>query len=151
MVWSSQYSSLPYKRCLRLVSLEDIYIVTNNGYKYLISGQIEEMGYKPFSENILFGASVKILCLRFSMVKAIRKKCDDIVAVFSSDHLIGNDDAFVSTIVEAKQLTDKYLLTFGACPESPETGYGYIKPGKPEGPGFIMWTKFKEKLIFKLR
>jgi mannose-1-phosphate guanylyltransferase/mannose-6-phosphate isomerase len=75
---------LTIQRCLRLVSLEDIYIVTNNDYKYLISGQIEEMGYKPFSENILLEPQFKkILCLRFSMVlKAIRKKCDDIVAVF---------------------------------------------------------------------
>lgn len=136
---------LTIQRCLRLVSLEDIYIVTNNDYKYLISGQIEEMGYKPFSENILLEPQSKnTLPAIFNGVKAIRKKCDDIVAVFSSDHLIGNDDAFVSTIVEAKQLTDKYLLTFGACPESPETGYGYIKPGKPEGPGFIV-DEFKEK------
>lgn len=136
---------LTIQRCLRIVSLEDIYIVTNNDYKYLISGQIEEMGYKPMLENILLEPQSKnTLPAIFNGVKAIRKKCDDIIAVFSSDHLIGNDDAFISTILEARQLTDRYLLTFGACPESPETGYGYIKPGNPEGPGFIV-DEFKEK------
>lgn len=140
---------LTIQRCLRMVSLEDIYIVTNNDYKYLIYGQIEEMGCKPLIENILLEPESKnTLPAIFNGVKAIRKECDDIIAVFSSDHLIGNDDAFVSTILEAKQLTDKYLLTFGACPESPETGYGYIKPGKPEGPGFIV-DEFKEKPNFE--
>lgn len=136
---------LTIQRCLRMASLEDIYVVTNNDYKYLISGQIEEMGYDPVTENILLEPQSKnTLPAIFNGVKAIRKKCDDVVAVFSSDHLIGNDEAFISTILEARQLTDRYLLTFGACPESPETGYGYIRPGKPEGPGFVV-DEFKEK------
>ncbi len=136
---------LTIQRCLRMVSLDDIYIVTSSDYKYLISGQIEEMGYKPIDENILLEPQSKnTLPAIFNGVKSIRKKCEDIVAVFSSDHLIGNDDAFISTILKGKQLTDRFLLTFGACPESPETGYGYIKPGKPDGPGFIV-DEFKEK------
>lgn len=136
---------LTIQRCLRMASLEDIYVVTNSDYKYLISGQIEEMGYDPVAENILLEPQSKnTLPAIFNGVKSIRRKCDDVVAVFSSDHLIGNDEAFISTILEARLLTDRYLLTFGACPESPETGYGYIKPGKPEGPGFIV-DEFKEK------
>jgi mannose-1-phosphate guanylyltransferase/mannose-6-phosphate isomerase len=136
---------LTIQRCLRMVSLDDIYIVTNSDYKYLIFGQIEEMGFTPPNENILLEPeSRNTLPAIFNGVKAIRKKCDDVVAVFSSDHLIGDDDAFKSVILSSVPLTDKYLLTFGVRPYSPETGYGYIKPGKPEGPGYIV-DEFREK------
>ena len=140
---------LTIHRCLRMVPLEDIYIVTNSDYKYLISGQIEEMGYKCINENILLEPQSKnTLPAIFNGVKAIRKKSEDMVAVFSSDHLIGNDDAFIATIQKAGQLTEKYLLTFGARPVSPETGYGYIKPGKPVGIGYEV-DRFKEKPDFE--
>ena len=136
---------LTMQRCLKMVSLDEIYIVTNKDYKFLISGQIEEMGYESFMENILLEPEAKnTLPAIYNGVKAIRKKCDDVVAVFSSDHLIGDDDAFVLTILESRPLTDKYLLTFGVCPTSPETGYGYVKPGKKEGAGYIV-DEFIEK------
>lgn len=132
-------------RCLRLAALSDIYIVTNENYRFLISGQIEELGYIPSSENILLEPEGKntlpAICYG---VKEIRKKGDDIVAVFSSDHLIGDTDRFVSYIKSGENLTDKYLLTFGIRPLFPETGYGYIKPGAACSPGFIA-EEFKEK------
>lgn len=136
---------LTMQRCLKMVSLKDIYIVTNKGYRFLISGQIEEMGYDAVIENILLEPQAKnTLPAIYNGVKAIRKKGEDTIAVFSSDHLIGDDIAFIASVLEGRQLADRYLLTFGVCPASPETGYGYIKPGNKEGPGFIV-DEFKEK------
>jgi mannose-1-phosphate guanylyltransferase/mannose-6-phosphate isomerase len=136
---------LTLERCLKMVNLNDIYIVTNKNYKFLISGQIEEMGYEAVLENILLEPQAKnTLPAIYNAVKAIQKRGNDFVAVFSSDHLIGNDDIFVSSVLEGKKLTDQYLLTFGVCPTSPETGYGYIKPGRKEGPGFVV-DEFREK------
>jgi mannose-1-phosphate guanylyltransferase/mannose-6-phosphate isomerase len=136
---------LTMKRCLRLTTLDEIYIVTNKNYKFLISGQIEEMGFEAVMENILLEPQAKnTLPAIYNGVKAIQKKGDDVIAVFSSDHLIDNDEAFISYILKGVQLTGKYLLTFGVCPTSPETGYGYIKPGKKEDIGFIV-DEFKEK------
>lgn len=128
-----------------MVSLEEVYIVTNKDYKFLISGQIEELGYEAVIENILLEPEAKnTLPAIYNGVKAIRKNGDDIVAVFSSDHLIGNDDAFIASVLEGRKLAEEYLLTFGVCPTSPETGYGYIKPGEKAGPGFVV-DEFKEK------
>lgn len=136
---------LTMQRCLRMVSLEEIYIVTNKDYKYLISGQIEEMGFDAVMENILLEPQAKnTLPAIYNGIKTICKKGDDVVAVFSSDHLIGNDEAFVSTVLEGIPLAAEYLLTFGVRPTSPETGYGYIKPGQKEGSGFVV-DEFKEK------
>jgi len=136
---------LTMQRCLKMVALNEIYIVTNKGYQFLISGQIEEMGYEAIIENIMLEPQAKsTLPAIYNGVKAIRKKGEDVIAVFSSDHLIGDNEAFIHSVLEGEQLADKYLLTFGVCPTTPETGYGYIKPGKKEGPGFIV-DEFKEK------
>jgi mannose-1-phosphate guanylyltransferase/mannose-6-phosphate isomerase len=132
-------------RCLKLAALDEIYIVTNKDYKFLISGQIEELGYEAVIENILLEPQAKnTLPAIYNGVKAIRKKGDDVVAVFSSDHLISDDDAFADSVMEGIPLAEKYMLTFGVCPTSPETGYGYIRPGRKEGTGFVV-EEFKEK------
>jgi mannose-1-phosphate guanylyltransferase/mannose-6-phosphate isomerase len=42
-----------FERCIKLVGLSEIYIVTNINYKFLVTGQIEEMGYSIDESNIL--------------------------------------------------------------------------------------------------
>ncbi len=140
---------LTVQRCLKITTLDDIFIVTGKNYKFLISGQIEEMGYTAVMENILLEPQAKnTLPAIYYGVKAIREKGDDIVAVFPSDHLINDEDVLIESILKGRQLAEKYLLTFGVCPASPETGYGYIKPGKDLGTGFIV-DEFKEKPDFE--
>lgn len=52
--------------------------------------------------------------------------------------------AFADTVRGALALAGEALVTFGVAPTGPETGYGYIRPGAPFGPGF--WAReFKEK------
>jgi mannose-1-phosphate guanylyltransferase/mannose-6-phosphate isomerase len=136
---------LTVQRCLKLTTLDDIYIVTGKNYRFLISGQIEEMGYMAVMENILLEPQAKnTLPAIYYGVKAIQKKGEDIVAVFPSDHLINDEDILIETILKGRHLAEKYLLTFGVCPTSPETGYGYIKPGRDIDQGFIV-DEFKEK------
>jgi mannose-1-phosphate guanylyltransferase/mannose-6-phosphate isomerase len=136
-------------RCLKLAALDEIYIVTGKNYKFLIAGQIEELGYEAVMGNILLEPQAKntlpAICYG---VKAIREKGEDVVAVFPSDHLIKEEDVLISAILDCKSLAEKNILTFGICPTSPETGYGYIKPGRQEGCGFVV-DEFKEKPDFE--
>ncbi len=54
-----------------------------------------------------------------------------IVAVFPSDHYIGDNKKFAKALSEAYQLASlNYLVTFGIKPTRPEIGFGYIKAGK---------------------
>lgn len=132
-------------RCLKLTGIEDIYIVTNKNYRFLISGQIEELGLKSYEENILLEPQGKntlpAICYG---IKEIKKKGEDTVAVFASDHLIGQTDRFAELIKSGIELSKEYLITFGVCPTSPETGYGYIKKGKELSQGFKV-DSFREK------
>ncbi len=72
-------------------------------------------------------------------------KGDDIVVIAPSDNLIDDDLEFRQTIEQAKELAQKgYIVTLGVKPESPVTGFGYIKTGKKENSGYVV-ELFKEK------
>lgn len=70
---------------------------------------------------------------------------EDVLIVLPSDHVISDLPRFRSAIRDAITLAgDGYLVTFGATPTRPETGYGYIEAGPRIGAGFGV-ARFKEK------
>ncbi|WED26885.1 mannose-1-phosphate guanylyltransferase/mannose-6-phosphate isomerase [Vibrio sp. DW001] len=70
---------------------------------------------------------------------------DPLLLVLAADHVIENEAAFVNSIVKAQNSTnDGKLVAFGIVPNSPETGYGYIKSGKKQGDAFLV-SEFVEK------
>jgi mannose-1-phosphate guanylyltransferase / mannose-6-phosphate isomerase len=76
---------------------------------------------------------------------ALVSRPDDILLVLPSDHLIADTRAFLSAVNDAADIAATgSLVTFGVEPARPETGYGYIQKGEPEGSGFRV-VKFKEK------
>jgi mannose-1-phosphate guanylyltransferase / mannose-6-phosphate isomerase len=73
---------------------------------------------------------------------------DDIMLVMPSDHLIQDEPAFEQAVAAAlPAVHDGALATFGIAARSPETGYGYIGPGRewPESPGAFVIDRFFEK------
>ena len=135
-----------YTRCLALSKPEEIYIVSNQAYETFLYSQIEELGIKANSKTILLEPMARnTLPAIYYGVKEIQKEGDDVVAVFPSDHLIRNPEAFTSQIKKAISQTEKNIITFGIPPTSPETAYGYIKQGKPLSDGAFMVDQFKEK------
>jgi mannose-1-phosphate guanylyltransferase/mannose-1-phosphate guanylyltransferase/mannose-6-phosphate isomerase len=66
--------------------------------------------------------------------------------VMPSDHVITDIDAFHAAIHAALPLVqDGWLVTFGITPDSPETGYGWIKVGERLGDGVHRVESFVEK------
>ncbi|MEI6723860.1 MAG: mannose-1-phosphate guanylyltransferase/mannose-6-phosphate isomerase, partial [Betaproteobacteria bacterium] len=73
---------------------------------------------------------------------------DPVLLVLSSDHAIGDLEAFRDAARHAAELADKgFLVTFGIQPNHPETGFGYIERGAPiEGsPAAYRIARFIEK------
>lgn len=136
---------LSLERCMKLASLAEIYIVTNINYKFLVQGQIEELGYRFDESHILVEPSGKnTLPAIYYGVKEIQKQGDDIVLVLPSDQLIEDEEKFIHTIKQGEQLAGEYVITYGIRPNKPHTGYGYIKPASPLGHGYQV-DEFKEK------
>jgi mannose-1-phosphate guanylyltransferase len=66
--------------------------------------------------------------------------------VMPSDQVITNAPAFMAAIDAALPLVDAgWMVTFGITPDTPETGYGYIKVGAALSPGVHKVDRFIEK------
>lgn len=74
---------------------------------------------------------------------------DAVLVSLHADHLVRPEAAFSSLIRAAAELAERerVLVTVGAVPDRPETGYGYIQPGDPVGPtpGSFRVGAFHEK------
>ena len=118
---------LTVERILPLVSMEDIYIATNRDYKHLVRQQLPELP----EENILCEPVGKNTapCIGLGAVHMERKYGDAVMMVLPSDHLIKYISFFRNTLMDACGAAEQgtNLVTIGITPDSPETGYGYIK------------------------
>jgi mannose-1-phosphate guanylyltransferase len=70
---------------------------------------------------------------------------DPLLLVLAADHVIQDKAAFTKTVMDAIPLAEAgKLVTFGIVAHEPNTGYGYIKKGESQGPGFAV-DAFVEK------
>lgn len=118
---------LTVERILPLVSLENIYIATNEMYKKLA---LEQLTGLP-EENVLcepVGRNTAP-CIGLGAVHIAKKMSDALMIVLPSDHLIKFEDEFLKTLKTACAVAEEgeNLVTIGITPNYPETGYGYIK------------------------
>ena len=70
---------------------------------------------------------------------------DPLLLVLAADHVIQNKAAFTKTVINAIPLAEAgKLVSFGIVAHEPNTGYGYIKKGESQSPGFVV-DAFVEK------
>jgi mannose-1-phosphate guanylyltransferase len=70
---------------------------------------------------------------------------DPLLLVLAADHVIQDEAAFTKTVMNAIPLAEAgKLVTFGIVAHEPNTGYGYIKKGESQDPGFTV-DAFVEK------
>lgn len=116
------------KRVEKIIPRERIFIVTAKQYVSLVKEQIP---YIP-EKNIIVEPVGKNTapCIALSAF-VIRKYYEDAtIAVLPSDHLIKDEDKFLSILSDADQFINnnkRAIVTLGMKPDRPETGYGYIK------------------------
>ena len=121
------------QRALIFSNPNEIFVVTNEKYKFRVLDDLRELGIEIPSENLLLEPVGKnTLPAIFWGIKRIEETFgDSVVAVLPSDHLIDANEEYVEAFRRAERLSKEYLVTFGIKPTKPHTGYGYIKPGDP--------------------
>ena len=131
---------LTVERVLPLVDMKDIYISTNRDYKTQVQEQLPQIP----EENILcepVGRNTAP-CIGLGAVHMAKKYGDAVMMVLPSDHLIKYTSIFVNTFSTACGVAEQgpNLVTLGIAPDSPETGYGYIKflPSQTLGQAFAV-------------
>ena len=134
------------QRALTFSKPEEIFVVTNDMYRFRVLDDLRELGLELPENNILLEPQGKnTLPAIFWGIKRIEETFgDSIVAVLPSDHLIEANENYVKAFRNAEKLARNYLVTFGIKPTKPHTGYGYIKPGENLEGGYLV-AEFKEK------
>ena len=75
---------------------------------------------------------------------------DPMLLVLAADHVIQDEAAFTKAVSDAIPLAESgKLVTFGVVAQEPNTGYGYVKKGELQGPGFSV-DAFVEKPSFEV-
>jgi len=133
-------------RMLKIVdSPEKIYIVAPETYKYMIKGQLREIGISVPEKNVIFEPNGKntfpAAALGILTMEEHSGECN--VLIVPSDHLL-EDKKLKKAVNKGLKIVEKFLVTFGIRPTSPHTGYGYIKPGEKLAEGYRV-QEFTEK------
>ncbi len=131
-------------RIRQLSDTDRIYVVTGAAHAAAIRSQLPELP----ADNILVEPSPRDSCAAASLAIAVvaRRDPDAIVAVFSADHLIGDEQRFAGIIRQAAATArDGYLTTVGIRPQHADVRFGYLKVGAPLAGGARTVEQFKEK------
>ena len=107
-------------------------LICSEEHRFLVAEQMREINIKPISILLEpFGRNTGPAIV-LAALKAIELEEDPILLVLSSDHFIGDQSQFIKAIYAGIQHANKErLVTFGVIPDSPDTGYGYIKSQLP--------------------
>lgn len=119
-------------RLKQLDSIEDPVVVCNEEHRFMAAEQLRQIQVKPFSILLepVGRNTAPAICV--AALKMLAHEQDPVLLVLPADHVIENISNFHAAIDHGYAHAQKGdLVTFGIVPDSPETGYGYIKKGAP--------------------
>lgn len=134
-----------YDRISKIIPDDHIYIITNKEYIEISSQQLPNV---PLG-NIVGEPMMKntAACILYMTNKIAHRNTDANVVILPADHLILNEQTFLTKINFAFNLAaeNDYLITLGIQPTRPDTGYGYIQYIKKEEQEIYKVKTFTEK------
>lgn len=122
------------KRALTHFRPDHIHVVTNEEHVFEVRAQARSLDPRleagviaePRGRNTL----PAILLGLDAAWRATGGETPPTIAVFPSDHMLGDIPRWQAALDEATRLADDgWFVTFGVPPTHPETGYGYIRRG----------------------
>tara|TARA_Y100001936_G_scaffold252558_1_gene312748 strand:- start:36077 stop:37519 length:1443 start_codon:yes stop_codon:yes gene_type:complete len=125
---------------------EKIIVVCNEEYRFVIAEQLRVIN-KNASIILEPEGRNTAPALTISALTAIQNNDDPILLVMPADHMMMDIPSFQDVIQKSIKLAlDGAIITFGIIPNSPETGYGYIKSGREyDKEGTLYIERFVEK------
>lgn len=122
-----------YRRARRIAGDKPVLTVTSRDYYFYTRDLYENIDadeasfpflLEPMGRNTAPAIALAAHCM------AKQHGPDAVMLVMPADHLISDEDVFITAAKDAGALAKRgYLVTFGVHPTHPETGYGYIRRG----------------------
>lgn len=103
----------------------DPMIICNESHRFLVAEQLRNIDVHP--EHIVLEPIGRNTAPAVA-IAALMAPADALLLVLPADHFISDTNKFSEAVIEGVSLAEQNnLVTFGIVPNSPETGYGYIK------------------------
>jgi len=118
---------------LRMDGLEGVaapFVVSNAQYRFLVAEQMREIDKMPCTLLLEPIGRNTAPALTVAALKILAQDSDALLLAMPADHAMTDGAAFRQAIEAAvPRALEGRLVTFGIVPNSPETGYGYIRRG----------------------
>lgn len=104
-------------------------VVSNEEHRFLVAATLQSYVNNSQSSIILEPCARNTApAIALAALEALHHDANAVLLVLPADHVIRNAAAFRSAVDQALPLAEVgKLVTFGIVPDSPQTGYGYIK------------------------
>ena len=133
----------------RVEALDDVQhliVVSNEQHRFMVAACLQTHDHLNNSSIILEPVGRNTApAIALAAYKAIEVDADAVLLIMPADHVIKNNPLFAEAVKKGKQAAlEGKLATFGIVPDSPHTGYGYIKSGEQQGDWAVV-DQFVEK------
>jgi mannose-1-phosphate guanylyltransferase / mannose-6-phosphate isomerase len=121
------------KRLLARADPARTFVVTHVDHKFEVAGQLHAVDSR-LAGNVLAEPTGRntLPAIAWAVARIARSVPDALIGVFSSDHGVADQDAFLAAWSAAEAAAENgYVALFGMRPTEPATGYGYIHAGPP--------------------
>jgi mannose-1-phosphate guanylyltransferase / mannose-6-phosphate isomerase len=140
----------------RVTGLPDLaspIVVCNESHRFVVAEQMHEFGTTPQAiilEPVGRNTAPAVAVAALVALDRARKgkggnEADPVLLVLPADHVIRDVQAFQSAVMAGRAAAEAgKLVTFGVVPDRAQTGYGYIRRAKGDGPTYTV-RQFVEK------
>ena len=137
---------ITYERFLKIIPLENIYVVVNEDYESLVKEQLPDLTDTQILKEPVRRNTAP--CITYACDKIYARDKNATVIIAASDHLILEEENFLRVIDRCVDFVkdNTFLVTIGIKPTKPSTGYGYIQfEDENSQGGFYKVKTFTEK------
>jgi mannose-1-phosphate guanylyltransferase/mannose-6-phosphate isomerase len=105
-------------------------LLCNNDHRFLVKEELERADLTAKSIILEPVARNTAAAITVAALAAVREQPNAILVVMPSDHAVKDEERFIEAVRRAANVAATgRLVLFGIKPDSPHTGYGYIKRG----------------------
>ncbi len=120
-------------------------VLCNEETRFLAAEQVRRLGTKGAALLLEPAGRNTAPAIALAALEAMAQGDNPVLLVMPADHKIANRPAFWAAVATGTALAQAgKLVTFGIAAHHPETGYGYIRRGAPDGAAFAVQA-FVEK------
>jgi len=144
-------STLLQSTALRTAGLDGVEIlsplvVCNEMHRFMVAEQLRECGRAAAAIMLEPVGRNTAPALTLAALQATKVGADPLLLVMPADHVIADQAAFEAALRHGLgPAGEGKVVTFGIVPDSPHTGYGYIRQGAALGEGAFQLEAFVEK------